>query len=171
MKVIFLCCALLCGTSWGLGDGISGPDHSTIQSLPWGSFYYELGAKGPYQLDPTNEGFRFHSNRGEVTISHTNINGYRLSCGDDSITISQDMLDLDIRGQDQSWTVRSRNGQCPLVSSSPQDTVAFNRNGNTFTIKGVKGLVTGTTEFEKIYISGPFGTSTITTSMGQRTFK
>ena len=170
MKAIVLLFALFCGTGWCLGDGVSGPDRSTIQGFPWGSIYYEPGSSGAYQLEPTNEGFSFHSNHGDVTISRTNVNGYRLACGQDALTISQNMADLEIRGADRNWTVRSRNGQCILACSSPQDTVVFDRNANTFNIKGGKGLVTGTTQFEKLQIKSPLGTSTVTTTFGQRTF-
>jgi len=170
MKAIVLLVALSCGTGWCLGDAVSGPDRSTIQGFPWGSIYYEPGSAGAYQLDPTSEGFRFHSNQGDVTISRTNVNGYRLGCGQDALTITQNMADLEIRGPDRSWTVRSRNGQCTLACSSPRDTVVFDRNANTFNIKGGKGLVTGTTQFEKLQIKSPLGTSTVTTAFGQRTF-
>jgi len=169
MKAISILFALLSATTWSLADNVSGPGCSTIQRFPWGSIYYEHNGNGPYQLDPIWDGFRFKSNQGQVTIEVVHVNGYRLSCGQEVLTLGQNLLNLDIQKQEQRWTLHAMNGNFTLESSFPRDTLVFTRNANTFTVKGGQGTVTGTTQFEKLNINSPLGTSTITTNMGHRT--
>jgi len=104
-----------------------------------------------------------------VIIQGTEVNGYRLTWGREFLTISQSGMDLDIRGQDKNWILRSQSGRYTLISSSPKDTLVFDRNANTFNIKGVKGLVTVTTEFQTLRIKSPLGTTTIISDIGKRT--
>ncbi len=169
MKTILIVCALLFGNQWCLGDDVSGPNRSTIQSFSWGSLYYEPGLLGPYQFETTNGGFRLNSKQGEVSIQGTEVNGYQLTWGKDILTISQNGVDLDIRGKDKAWTLRSLNGSYTLVSSSPKDTLVFERNANTFSIKGAKGLVTATLDFQTLRIKSPLGTATLINDIGKRT--
>ena len=169
MKSILLACLLFCGTSRCLADDISGPNRWTFQRLSWGTLYYEPGSIGPFQFETTTDGFRLKSNQGEVTIKTTEVNGYRLTWGKEILTISQSGGDLDIQGQGRSLSLRSQNGRCTLTSSSPKDTLVFERNANTFTIKGAKGQMTATTEFQKLHITSPMGTTTIVSEVGKRT--
>ncbi len=169
MKSILIACVLLFGNQWCSGDDTSGPNRSTIQSFSWGSLYFEPRLIGPFQFKSINDGFWFKSNQGEVSILGTEANGYRLTWEKEFLTISQSGGDLDIRGKDKSWTLRSQNGQYTLTSSSPRDTLVFERSGNTFSIKGTKGLVAATKEFETIRIKSPLGTTTIINDIGKRT--
>ncbi len=169
MKTIFLVCALLSVNQWCLADETSGPNRSTILRFPWGSLYYEPGLIGPYQFESTNDGFRLRSNQGEVAIQGTDVNGYRLIWGKETLTINQNGLDLDIRGNGKTWTLHSINGKYTLASSSPRDTMVFERNANTFSIKGAKGLVTVTLDFQTLQIKSPLGTTTVINDIGKRT--
>jgi len=169
MKSILIACVLLFGNQWCLGDDISGPNRWTFQRLPWGTLYYEPGSIGPFQFETTTDGFRLRSNQGEVTIQGTEANGYRLTWGKELLTISHNGGDLDLRIKDRTLTLRSQNGRCTLASSSPKDTLVFERSANTFSIKGAKGQMTATAEFQKLSITSPPGTTTIISEVGKRT--
>ena len=169
MRAILIACALLCGNSWCLGDDASGPNRTTIQRFAWGTIYYDSGVIGPFQFESNSDGFRLRSNQGEVKIQGTEVNGFRLLWEKESMTISQNGMDIDIRGQDKAWTLRSQNGRYTLTSSSPRDSVVFDRNANSFSITGSKGLVTVTTEFQTLHIKSPLGTTTIISEVGKRT--
>ncbi len=169
MKSILITCALLFGNQRCLADDTSGPNRSTIQKFAWGSLYFEPRSIGPFQLESNNDGFRLRSNQGEVSIQGSEVNGYRLTWGKEFLTISQSGGELDIRGQDKAWTLRSQNGRYTLISSAPRDTLVFERSGNTFSIKGSKGLVTATKEFQTLHIKSPLGNTTITNDIGKRT--
>jgi len=171
MKPILIAFWILCGASWCLADHGSGPNRSTIRKYSWGSLYYESGSMGPTQLEPTNDGYRFTSNQGEVAITTVDVSDCRLTWGKESLTIHANFSDLDIQGQDKSWTLRLKNGQCTLVSSAPKDTLVFDRTASTnaFSIKGAKGLVSVTKEFQTLRIQSPAGTTTVVTDFGKRT--
>jgi hypothetical protein len=160
VKALFLACCLLGGHPCP-ADETSGPDRSTIQSFPWGSVYYELSGPGPQRLSSTGNGFRFSSGLGEVGIETLDLNSYRLTCGADFLTISQDDSGLDIHSLDQSWTLRAQEGQCILSSTHPRDTLVFRRNSGKFTINGAKGRVTVGGSAETLSILSPLGRTTV----------
>ncbi len=170
MKSFLLLCLLLCGNIRGFCDDASGPSRSTIQKLAWGSIYYEPGKQGGCQVEPTSDGYRFTSSQGEVVIKGSEANGYRLSWGREFLTINQTNGDLEVHVQDKTWTVRSVNGRVTLTSSSPRDTIAFERSANTFTIAGGKGKVAVSTEFGNLLLKSSQGTTTVTSDSGKRTF-
>jgi hypothetical protein len=169
MKAIWILSLLLLGSAWCRADGVSGPGRTTIQHFAWGSFYHEHTGVGAYDLATTRDGFRFTSDRGEVTIRVTGVNGYRFECGKDHLNLEQNLRDLKIHGAGGSWTLVSRNGTTTLAATVPRDTVVFSRNANTFTVKGAKGQVTVTSQFEKLRIESPLGTATVTSGSGHRT--
>jgi hypothetical protein len=65
--------------------------------------------------------------------------------------------------------VSSQNGRYTLVSTSPQDTIQFERNANSFTIKGTKGWVTVTGYIGEITLKSSLGDAFIKNYLGSRT--
>ena len=169
MKVFVLVCSLLWGTTWCLGDAVSGPGHLTLQRFSWGTLYIDSAACESYQLEPTSNGYLLRTKDADVAIQGSEINGYQLSCGKDWLTLSQSFADLDVQGPGQHWTWSSRNGQYTLTSSEPKDTVVFHRDANHFSIKGAKGVVAGTQETDTFLLKSPQGLSTLSATMGTRT--
>lgn len=167
-----LFCLILFGSRWGLCDSTSGPHRSTIKPLPWGSLYFEPSQLGACQLEPNLDGFKFTSNQGEVLIKGIDVNGFRITWGKEVININLINGDLVISGQDKTWTLRSVNERVTLTSTSPKETVVFNRSANTFTITGVKGTVTLTADLAigGFRIQSPLGITTSTNQYGKRTF-
>jgi hypothetical protein len=162
MRTWLVTCVLLCASLRGTCDGISGPDRSTLQNFSWGSFYFELSKVKAYQFESSLDGFRFTSDQGEVTMRGSEANGCRLTWGPETLSINSHNGDLEIRLRDKVWGLRSVNGNVTLTSASPADTVVFDRQANTFTIRGSKGKVEAVTEFNDLRVTSPLGTTMVT---------
>ncbi len=165
-----LACLLLIAAQ-GFGDNASGPFRTTIKALSWGTFYFEPGELGECRLEPTFDGFRFTSSEGEVQIRGNDFTGYQVRAGSEVLTVRQNMGDLEVRGPNLSFTIRTLQGRMVLTSLSPKDTLQFDRGINTFTIAGAKGKVTATTSYGNLRIDSPLGISTVTNEYGRLTFK
>jgi len=168
LKVALLLGAMLLVPAPCRADGVSGPGRTTLVKLSWGSLYYDHDASSPYKVEPTSEGFRFRSGKGEVTIRTTGINSYRFTWEKEVLTVDQDYQDVTIRSGDRRWTVRCGAGTIVLAASVPPETRVYSRNANAFSIKGPQGEITGTTQFEKLTLNSPLGTTVVTTYLGQR---
>ena len=172
MRSAILLSILACGTLWSRGDALSGPSRSTIQNLSWGTIYFEPSRLGACELKPSLDGYQLQSRLGKVVIKGSEANGFRLSCGLDSLTLLpvNGGGGIEIHGQGKNWTLRTVNGTVTLASSAPQDTLVFKRNANTFTIEGSQGTVTVTSEGGDLRIQSPLGITTVTNRYGTRTF-
>ena len=173
MKAALALILLAGGTLWGRGDALSGPSRTTIQNLSWGTIYFDASRLGACEMKPTLDGFQLTSNQGRVVIKGSEADGFRLSCGPDSLTLLplNGGGGIEIQGKDRSWSLRSMNGDLTLISSKPKDTLVFKRSGNSFSIKGSKGLVTVTSESGNLLsIRSPLGVTTVTNYLGERSF-
>ncbi|HJV22307.1 MAG TPA: hypothetical protein VJ570_06410 [Holophagaceae bacterium] len=163
--------ALILAAGAALGaDELSGPNHITIRRTPWGNFFYDPVATGPHQIEVTLDDFRIKSHLGEVRLLGSDLNGYRLVCGADVLTVRSTATDLDIRWQDKVWTWRSLNGTLTLTTSAPKDTLTFEWGIGTFTIKGTQGSLTVTSTPGTTSIRSSAGNLTITSYLQNRTF-
>ncbi|MDP1832298.1 MAG: hypothetical protein Q8K67_09585 [Geothrix sp.] len=170
MKPILILALLAFGSPWCPADDLSGPNHSTIRRTAWGTLFYDPVAMGSHQYESKVDEVRIKSSAGEVKVLGSDVNGYRLSFGNDLLTIKTNFSDLEIRWQEKSWTLRSQNARHTLISNAPQDTVVFERNANTFTIKGAKGFVTVNTNPGVLSIKSSAGSATVTNYLGSRSF-
>jgi hypothetical protein len=161
--------ALLLGCTSGHADDVSGPNRTTIQGFPWGSIYYEPGVVWANELESTNNGFKFRSKFGEVEIKTTNANSYRLTWGQESLTINQNIGDLEIREKGKIWTLRMQNGRCTLTCSSPRESLVFDRTLESFSVTGNQGRVSVSREMGTLSITSPVGTAKVVTDTGKRT--
>lgn len=173
MKSALVLCLLLPGALWGRGDSLSGPSRTTLQSLSWGTIYYEPSRLGACSLSQTPDGFRLESPAGEVVIQGSEAMGFRLSCGQDTLELRpvNGGGGLDIRGQGRSWSLRISNGTVTLSSSSPKDTVVFRRNANTVLIEGARGSVSIVSEGGDLRIKSPLGVTEVKGRPGARAFQ
>lgn len=168
MRAILIACCLLFGNPWCRGDDTSGPNRSTIWKCSWGTIYFEPGTTSNMNLETTNDGFKFKSDQGEVSIKGSEVNGYRLTGGNEVLIINANDGDLEIKGQDKSWTLRSQNQRWTLKSSHPRDTVIFERGDGSFTVKGEKGFVTVSRDAGTLHVKSPRGTAKVTSEYGNR---
>lgn len=170
MKVAITLALLLSSSLWGRGDLSSGPSRNTILTTSWGTIYYEPASLGPYQLVSTNGDFTLTSRQGKVAITGGEADGFKLTCGADTLTILglNGGGGIEVREKPQKWTLRLSNGTLTLDSTSPKDKVVFNRNANTFTIQGGKGMVTVDSEPNELTIHSPLGESHIKSDYGTR---
>jgi hypothetical protein len=168
MKLVacFLATALLpC-----VADDLSGPNHSTLRRTSWGTFFYDPVAMGPHQFESTVEEFRIKSRTGEVRLVGSDINGYRLTCGADLLTVRMTNGDLEIRWQEKVWTWRSQNSAYTLTSTVPKDSIQFERNANAINIKGSQGSASIYWNPGTLTIKSSAGTVTVTNYLGNRAF-
>lgn len=167
-KLIGTCLAVL---AWpALADEASGPYRATIKTYSWGSVYYEPAQLGECQLEPTFDGFRFTSGEGEVVIRGNDFAGYQIRSGSDTLTIRQNMGDLEVRGPNVGYTFHSLQGRLILTSQVPKDTLQFDRGINTFSVAGAKGKVSVATSYGNLRIDSPLGATTVTNAYGKLTF-
>ena len=169
MKSIIVAIILLFWNSFCLADEFSGPNHQTIRNCPWGTIFYEPISMGPHKYESKLDDIRIQLDTGEVRILGNGVNGYNLSCGKDLLTIKSTFSGFEIQWQKNKWTVSSQNGRYTLVSTSPQDIIQFERNANSFTIKGNKGFVTMTAYMGELTIKSSMGNAFIKNYMGSRT--
>jgi hypothetical protein len=173
MRGLLLVLLLGSGIALGAhGDPSSGPSRTTIQRASWGTLYYEPAKGGACQLEPTSDGFRFTSSEGEVGIQGSEANGYRLTWGRESLTITaaNGGGGLDLHLQDRQWSLRTMNGDLTVTASSPKALLLFTRINNGFAIKGSQGTVRATTEWGNLKIESPLGLTTVTLQNGKRVF-
>jgi len=163
---------LALGLGWGqpgTADEHSGPNRTTLLSFPWGSLCYESSPGLPVKLTSTGDGFRITSPRGPVAIESTDPDTFRLTWGDDYLTVHQDGTTLELRGQDRAWTLRSQSGRWYLISSNPPDNLVFTRSERTFTIQGAQGRVTVHGPAEHLNIHSPLGRTWVEVRNGRAT--
>ncbi|HJW32652.1 MAG TPA: hypothetical protein VJ505_04720 [Holophagaceae bacterium] len=170
MRAAAIVVLALLGTAGCWADDISGPNRSTIRKAPWGSIFYDPVATGPHQLEVAVEEVRIKSRAGEVKITGSDINGYRLSAGGDVLTIRSSNSDLEIRWKEKVWTWRTSSAGCTLECNAPKDRIQFERSANTFTIKGASGWVSVGTNPSTVTIKSSAGNATITNYLGSRTY-
>ena len=167
----FLLFAWLCLASGPLrADDASGPNHWTIVTTSWGTLFYDPVATGPHLFESGLETYRIKSSRGEVRISGSDVNGYRLTSGRDVLTISPNTSGWTFQWQQKAWTLRSQNGTYSLTTTDPKDSVTFERNSNTFTIKGSRGFLTVHSNPNLLTLTSSAGIATIATNLGSRSF-
>lgn len=144
-----------------------------MESLSWGTIYYEPSRLGSCKLSQTPGEFKLKSPAGEVVIQGSEAMGFRLSCGPDILELRpvNGGGGLDIRGQGRSWSLRISNGTVTLSSTTPKDTVVFRRNANTVLIEGARGSVTIVSEGGDLRIKSPLGVTEITGRPGAREFR
>lgn len=171
MKSAFLSLGLLlAGSAPCPADDLSGPGHSTLKQASWGSIFYSPAAAGSHAVEVNGDDVLIKSGRGVVKVLGSDVNGYRLVAGSDLLTIQLVNSDIEIRWREKAWTFRSQNGNCTLTSSAPRDTVVFERNANTFTIKGSAGFLAVTSGPGLLSINSSAGQATVKTGLGSRTF-
>lgn len=145
-------------------------EKSIIQSASWGLLYYDPSTEGACQLESKVNGFKLTSNKGEVLIEGNEIQGYKLSCGKETIAIKPSNGDLEIKTPDQLYFIHSASGRLTIESSVPKDIIVFNRNANKFTIKGSQGKISVYKNFGTLSIQSPLGTTIVNDELGKRTF-
>ena len=170
MKSMLFAICLLIGGSECWADDVSGPHHTTIKRTSWGSIFYDPVALGTHKYDFNLEDIRIKSSRGEVRVVGSENSGYRLICGDDVLTVKSNFSDVDIRWKDKSWSLKLKNSRFILAMNAPKDTVVFDRNANSFTIKGDKGFVTVNAAPGEVSIKSSVGQATLTNYLGSRSF-
>lgn len=168
MKAPCLALLLLCAHPCP-ADEYSGPDRTTIQRFAWGSIYYAPGAAGQSRLGSISNGFQLTSSQGQVAIETTDIHSFRLTWGNEVLTVEDDGDGVDIRGMDQTWSWHAQGRRRVLRCSTPRDTLVFNRSARAFTIYGARGEITVAGPPEKLTIRSPLGTTVVADRDGQRT--
>jgi hypothetical protein len=139
MKSILLIILILFTSSLCRADGTSGPNRLTIRTTAWGTIFYEPISMGSHKFEFNSDDIRIKSDFGEVRILGNEVNNYRITSGNDLLTIKSTISGYEFQWQKQKWTLSSQNGRYTLVSNSPEDSIQFERSANTFTIKGSKG--------------------------------
>ena len=170
MKALRLALVLTTAVRLCWADNLSGPNHVTLRRTPWGSLFYNPIAAGPHKVESRVNEITIRTVRGEVKVVGSEFNDYRLSCGNDLLTIKHSAPNLEIRWQEKFWKVSSLHSRLTLASNAPPDLVEFERNANTFTIKGALGLVTVNSNLGTLFIKGPAGVFSVITNTDGRTF-
>lgn len=161
---------LLAGITPCAADDLSGPGHWTIKKASWGSIFYDPIAAGNHGMEANGDDVLIKSGRGTVKVLGSDVNGYRLVAGSDVLTIQLVNSDIEIRWREKAWTLRGQNGNYTLTSNAPRDTVVFERNANTFTVKGSAGFLRVTSGPGLLSINSSAGQATVKTDLGNRAF-
>jgi hypothetical protein len=170
MKLLAIFYLLLLGHSFCLADDFSGPNHTTIKRGPWGCIFYDPMAWGPHDYEYKLDDIRIKSNSREVRLIGSEISGYKLRSGKDELTINSTNFGFEIRWHEKTWTIRNYNSQYTLISNSPKDRIVFERNANSFSIKGMNGFSSVNSNPWLLSIKSSAGDASIKKYLSDRSF-
>lgn len=158
---------LLCGAVPPLAaDDVCGPGRTTLRRTWWGGIFYEPAALGPHRLTDQPNDVRLVTVEGEVAVLGSELDGFRLVRGREQLTVRATPNNVEVRWGDRVWSARVQPGRLDLRSAEPADTLEFTRNANSFTIRGARGVVTGTDNFGTLTLRSPAGTSVVRRHLG-----